>query len=112
MYSSYKEWMDWKCDIKNNNITFEKTGSLANEIEDIAPDVKEKFNRSNFAKDHSSGVSTWLNKNIPGLMKDEAGKKKSLNRGLFKSETLQLQTARGRRTKEKNYTRRLQNVSF
>ena len=75
MYSSYKEWMDWKCDLKNNNITFEKTGSLAYEIEDIAPDVKEKFNTSNFAKDHSSGVSTWLNKKIPGLMKDEAGKK-------------------------------------
>ena len=40
---------------------------------DISSDVYEKFDTSNFSKDHPSGIATDLNKKVIGMFKDEAG---------------------------------------
>ena len=51
--------------------------SLAYEIQtedfyrDLSPDVKEKFDTSNFEEKHISGIPTGLTKKISGLIKDE-----------------------------------------
>ena len=56
------------------------TDSLCYEIQtedfykDISGDVEDNFDRSNFPKDHPSGIQ-GKNKKIPGMMKDEAGGK-------------------------------------
>ena len=42
---------------------------------DIAPDVDQKFDTSNFEKDHISGIASVENKKEIGMMKDEAGGK-------------------------------------
>ena len=42
---------------------------------DIAPDVDEWFDTSNFPKDHPSGIKVGINKMVPGKMKDELGGK-------------------------------------
>ena len=42
--------------------------------EDISNDVEKGFDTSNFPKDHPSGIQ-GKNKNVPGMMKDEAGGK-------------------------------------
>ena len=60
-------------------LLFTDTDSLCYEIEaedffqDISGDVENNFDTSNFPKDHPSGIPTGKNKNVPGLMKDEAG---------------------------------------
>ena len=65
---------------KKQKLLFTDTDSLCYEIEtddffaDIAEDVEEKFDTSNFPKDHSSGIQ-GKNKKVPGMMKDEAGGK-------------------------------------
>ena len=41
---------------------------------DIADDVEEMFDTSNFEKNHPSGIQ-GKNKKVPGMMKDEAGGK-------------------------------------
>ena len=41
--------------------------------QDISGDVKDYFDTSNFPKDHPSGIPVGKNKNVPGMMKDEAG---------------------------------------
>ena len=63
---------------------FTDTDSLAYEIETdefymykhISEDVKDKFDTSNFPKDHPSGIPTGINKKVIGVMKDEASGKK------------------------------------
>ena len=40
---------------------------------DISPDVRDKFDTSNYPKDHPSGMKTGANKNVIGMFKDEAG---------------------------------------
>ena len=62
-------------------LLFTDTDSLAYEIEtgyfyqDIAGDVHEFFDTSNFPKGHSSGIEVGCNKKVVGKFKDEAGGK-------------------------------------
>ena len=62
-------------------LLFTDTDSLAYEIktedfyQDINEDVPEKFDTSNFAKNHPSGIKTGYNKKVIGMMKDECGGK-------------------------------------
>ena len=59
-------------------LLFPDTDSLMYEIEmedfykGISPDVRDKFDTSNYPKDHPSGIETGVNKVI-GMFKDEAG---------------------------------------
>ena len=39
---------------------------------DISPDVHERFDTSNYPKDHPSGITTGVNKKVLGMFKDEA----------------------------------------
>ena len=41
--------------------------------EDIAGDVLERFNTSNYPKDHPSSIKIGVNKKVIGMFKDEAG---------------------------------------
>ena len=60
-------------------LLFTDTHSLMYEIEtddfykDISPDVRDKFDTSNYPKDHPSGIETGANKKAIGMLKDEAG---------------------------------------
>ena len=62
-------------------LLFTDTDSLCYEIEtddfykDISPDVKERFDTSNYPKDHPSGIETGVNKKVIGKFKDEAAGK-------------------------------------
>ena len=62
-------------------LLFTDTDSLAYEVEtkdfykDIASDVVDKFDTSNFSKDHPSGIQVGVNKKVVGMFKDEAGGK-------------------------------------
>ena len=62
-------------------LLFTDTDSLAYEIktedfyQDISSDVEEKFDTSNYAKNHPSGIKTGCNKKVIGMMKDECGGK-------------------------------------
>ena len=66
---------------KKAKLLFTDTDSLCYEIEtedffqDISNDVHEKFDTSNFEKNHPSGIKTGVNKKVIGMMKDEAGGK-------------------------------------
>ena len=66
---------------KNANLLFTDTDSLCYEIQtqdfykDISADVHNKFDTSNFDKDHPSGIEVGVNKKVIGMMKDEAGGK-------------------------------------
>ena len=66
---------------ENVKLLFTDTDSLAYEIEtedfyrDISSDVKEKFDTSNYPKNHPSGIETGVNKKVIGMFKDEAGGK-------------------------------------
>ena len=60
---------------------FTDTDSLACEkntedfYQDICSDVEEKFDTSNYAKNHPSGIETGCNKKVICKMKDECGGK-------------------------------------
>ena len=62
-------------------LLFTDNDSLAYEIktddfyQDINEDVPEKFDTSNYAKNHPSGIKTGYNKKLIGMMKDECGGK-------------------------------------
>ena len=62
-------------------LLFTDTDSLCYEIQtddffkDISKDVDQKFDTSNFDKNHKSGIATMKNKKVIGMMKDEAGGK-------------------------------------
>jgi len=45
---------------------------MATLFEDIREDVRERFDTSNFPKDHPSGILR-MNKKVPGMFKDECG---------------------------------------
>ncbi|XP_020608918.1 uncharacterized protein LOC110047502 [Orbicella faveolata] len=66
---------------ENAKLLFTDTDSLAYEIvtddfyRDISGDVKEKFDTSNYPKNHPSGIETGVNKKVIGMFKDEAGGK-------------------------------------
>ena len=65
----------------NAKLLFTDTDSLAYEIQtkdfyrDISSDVKEKFDTSNYPKNHPSGILTGVNKKVIGMFKDEASGK-------------------------------------
>ena len=62
-----------------SKLLFTDTDSLAYEIktedfyQDISSDVEKKFDTSNNAKIHPSGIKTGTNKKVIGMMKDECG---------------------------------------
>ena len=62
-------------------LLFTDADSLCYEIEtedfykDISKDVDQKFDTSNFEKDHISGIASAKNKKLIEMMKDEAGGK-------------------------------------
>ena len=66
---------------ENAKLLLTDTDSLCYEIrsddffKDISPDVEQKFDTSNYPKDHRSGIPTEKNKKVIGMMKDEAGGK-------------------------------------
>ena len=66
---------------QKQKLLFTDTDSLAYEIktedfyQDISNDVEEKFNTSNYVKNHPSGIKTGCNKKVIGKMKDECGGK-------------------------------------
>ena len=39
---------------------------------DIAADMHERFDTSNYPKDHPSGIEVCVNKKVPGMWKDES----------------------------------------
>ena len=66
---------------ENAILLFTDTDSLCYETQtddffkDISKDADQKFNTSNYPKDHKSGIPTGKNKKVIGMMKDEAGGK-------------------------------------
>ena len=62
-------------------LLFTDTDSLCYEIEtedfykDISKDAKDKFDTSNYAKHHPSGIPVGVNKKVIGMFKDECGGK-------------------------------------
>ena len=68
---------------QRRKLLFTDTDSLAYEIKtenlypDISSDVEEKFDASNYAKNHPSGIKTGCNKKVIGKMKDECGGKQT-----------------------------------
>ena len=66
---------------ENAKLLFADTDSLCYETQtddffkDIFKDVDQKFDTSNYPKDHKSGIPTRKKKKVIGMMKDEAGSK-------------------------------------
>src|SRR5688572_7359063 len=62
-------------------LLFTDTDSLAYEIKtddfyaDIAPDIRSRFDTSDYPKDHLSGIKTGINKKVIGMFKDESAGK-------------------------------------
>ena len=79
MYDFHYNYMKKK--FKRMKLLFTDTDSLCYELEtddffkDISADVENKFDTSNFEKDHKSGIFYAKNKKVIGMMKDEAGGK-------------------------------------
>ena len=65
----------------NAKLLFTDTDSLFYEIQtedfykDIAGDVKDRFDTSDYPENHPSGIPTGINKKVLGMMKDEAAGK-------------------------------------
>ena len=80
MYDFHYNYIKKKYE-KNANLLFTDTDSLCYEIrtqdfyKDIAPDVHDKFDTSNFDKNYSSGIEVGVNKKVIGMFKDETGGK-------------------------------------
>ena len=80
-------------------LLFTDTDSLAYEIttkdfyKDINPDIEKWFDISDYPTNHPSGIKTWLNSNVLGMFKDEAGEKQIFWICWFESWTILLQNA-------------------
>ena len=80
MYDFHYNYIKSKYEDKAK-LLFTDTDSLMYEIEtedfykDIAGDVKDKFDTSDYPENHPSGISTGINKKVLGMMKDEAAGK-------------------------------------
>ena len=78
MYEFHYNYIKPKYDEKVK-LLFTDTDSLMYEIEtddfykDISLDVRDKFDTSNYPKDHPSVIETGVNKKVIGMFKDEAG---------------------------------------
>ena len=63
----------------NAKLLFTDTDSLAYEIKtkdfykDINPDIKKRFDTSDYPTNHPSGIKAGLNSNVLGMFKDDAG---------------------------------------
>ena len=81
MYDFHYNYMNKKFKKDDHKLLFTDTDSLCYEIKtddfykDISNDVKDKFDTSNFEKDHPSNIFFQGNKKVIGMMKDEAGGK-------------------------------------
>ena len=83
MYEFHYDYMKTKYDEYGEyvKLLFTDTDSLCYEImtddfyKDISPDIKERFDTSNYPKDHPSGIETGVNKKVIGMFKDEAAGK-------------------------------------
>ena len=64
--------------VQKAKLLYTDTDSLIYEIEtkdffkDISSDVKQKFDTSDYPKEHPSGIPTGVNKKVLGMFKDEA----------------------------------------
>ena len=64
---------------KRAKLSFTDTDALCFQFEtdnlskEYSLDLKEKFDTSNFPEDHPSGIEAEMNKEVIGMMKDEAG---------------------------------------
>ena len=62
-------------------LLFTDTDSLADEIgtkdfyKDINPDIKKRFDTTDYPTNHPSGIKTGLNSEVLGMFKDQAGGK-------------------------------------
>ena len=80
MYDFHYNYIKPKYD-ERADLLYTDTDSLIYEIEpedlyqDINPDVKSRFDTSNYSKDHPSGIDTGVNKKVIGIFKAEAGGK-------------------------------------
>ena len=80
MYDFYYNYLKEKYGDKVK-LLFSDTDSLMCEIEtedfykDISGDVKDRFDTSDYPKNHPSGIPTGINKKVLGKMKDEAAGK-------------------------------------
>ena len=80
MYDFHYNCIKKKYDDKAK-LLFTDTDSLAYEIKtedfygDIAPDIRSRFDTSDYPKDHPSGIETGINKKVIGKFKDEAAGK-------------------------------------
>ena len=78
MYEFHYEYTKSKYGDKAE-LLFTDTDSLMYEIEtedfykDITPDVRAKFDTSNYPSKHPSGIEIGVNKKVIGMFKDEAG---------------------------------------
>jgi uncharacterized CHY-type Zn-finger protein len=77
MYDFHYNYIKSKYDNKAK-LLFTDTDSLAYEIEtddfykDINPDIKSKFDTSDYPHNHRSGITTGVNKKVLGMFKDES----------------------------------------
>jgi len=77
MYDFHYKYIKPKYE-KKAKLLSTNTDSLCYEIEtedfhlDISGDVENGFYTSNFSEDHPSGIPVGRNKNVPGMMRDEA----------------------------------------
>src|SRR6218665_1784194 len=81
MYDFHYNFIKNKYDESEAKLLFTDTDSLAYEIQtddfyaDIAHDIQERFDTSEYPKDHPSGIKTGVNKKVIGMFKDEAAGK-------------------------------------
>ena len=81
MYDFHYQYIKPKYGAKAK-LLFTDTDSLMYEIEtedfykDISKDVKDRFDTSDYPKNHPSGIPTGINKKVLGMFKDEAAGKR------------------------------------
>ena len=78
MYDFHYNYIKTK-DGDKATLLFTNTDSLAYEIKtkdfykDINPDIKKRFDTSDYPTNHPSAIKTGLNSKVHGMFKDEAG---------------------------------------
>ena len=78
MYKFHYNYIRQKYEDKAK-LLFSNTDSLMYEIQtedfykDIGTDVERRFDTSNYPPDHPSGIPSGFNKQVLGMLKDEAG---------------------------------------
>ena len=81
MYDFHYNYIKNKYDEGEAKLLFTDTDYLAYQIQtddfyaDIARDIQERFDTSEYPKDHPSGIETGVNKKVIGMFKGEAAEK-------------------------------------